>query len=40
MTIKKRAELYERLYRSCKAVEPVVTLLESFSGASPLDQLI
>lgn len=39
MTIKKRAELYERLYRSCKAVEPVVTLLESFSGASPLDQL-
>ena len=39
MTVAERAELYERLYKSCKAVDPVATLLGQFSEASPLDQL-
>ena len=39
MQINERVELYERLYKNCKAIKPVVALLDNFSGANPLKQL-
>jgi hypothetical protein len=39
MTIAERAELYDRLYKSCKAVEAVSLILGKFDGATPLERL-
>ena len=39
MRIAERIELYERLYKSCKAVEPVALIMGSFEGATPLGRL-
>ena len=39
MRIAERIELYERLYKSCKAVEPVAQIMGSFEGATPLGRL-
>ena len=40
MKISERVELYERLYKSCKAVEPVALIWDRFDGATPLGRLV